>query len=103
MDFDVRKSDADALASWVNAFVGHMIEGLEGVAAAGSSLGVLDGFAGVAADSSCAYWNEVHAPILKGGQTMKLWTSEQSARYMVIIRANQCRHLKSPTMISEAR
>lgn len=87
MDFDVRKSDADALASWVNAFVGHMIEDLEGVAA----------------DSSCAYWNEVHAPILKGGQTMKLWTSEQSARYMVIIRANQCRHLKSPTMISEAR
>lgn len=55
MDFDVRKSDADALASWVNAFVGHMIEDLEGVAAAGSSLGVLDGFAGVAADSSCAY------------------------------------------------
>ena len=33
MDFDVRKSDADALASWVNAFVGHMIEDLEGVAA----------------------------------------------------------------------
>ena len=53
MDFDVRKSDADALASWVNAFVGHMIEDLEGVAA-GSSLGVLDGFAGAAADSSRA-------------------------------------------------
>lgn len=103
MDFDVRKSDADALASWVNAFVGHMIEDLEGVAAAGSSLGVLDGFAGAAADSSRAYWNEVHAPILRGGQMMRLWTLEQAARYMVITRANQCRHLKSPTMISEAR
>lgn len=66
MDFDVRKSDADALASWVNAFTGHMIEDFEGVAAAGSSLGGLDGFAGAAADSSRAYWNEVHAPILKG-------------------------------------
>ena len=66
MGFDVRKEDADALAAWVKAFAVGMQRNLEDVAAAASALGEVDDFTGAAADSSRAYWKEVHVPILKG-------------------------------------
>lgn len=64
MSLDVRKEDADALASWVKTLLDRVSPALERVASAGRAMGELDGFAGSAADASRAYWEEVHVPIL---------------------------------------
>ncbi len=64
LGFDVRKSDADVLASWIGSFVGSTVRALGGVASAGRALGGVEGFVGAAADASRAYWEEVHAPVL---------------------------------------
>ena len=85
MGFDVRKEDADALAAWIKAFAVGMQRNLEDVAAAASALGEVDGFTGAAADSSRAYWEEVHAPILKGLDAAARDLYSRYGEYMAVL------------------
>ena len=85
MGLDVRKEDADALAAWIKAFAVGMQRNLEDVAAAASALGEVDGFTGAAADSSRAYWEEVHAPILKGLDAAARDLYSRYGEYMAVL------------------
>jgi len=85
MGFDVRKEDADALAAWVKAFAVGMQRNLEDVAAAALALGEVDDFTGAAADSSRAYWEEVHVPILKGLDAVVRDLYSRYGEYMAVL------------------